>query len=320
MQGNLGNKKIKKMYLGGKKVKKMYLGAKKWYSSGNIVTYRVNPNQSYYEEVEEGKTVLSPTTFTPSMTGWSYLGWRRDTTASATVLTALVMADDPITLYAVFRQAVNLAYNGNGATGGSTTAQSGYRYTNYGNYSNPSFSLRASGYTRSYYAFCGWMLGSTRYQPGVSVPLAGSSTAYAMWRVATLANGSDYCIPASGGWYKRIDWEAEAVAAYNDIPGAIIGGSPARINVYNKVAFDVTYLNSITVRMQGGNIYGHLWAGVSSDPYADGIEAGSDLDYFIEGRNDFTIDVSSMTGYKFFKVVANSAAHGWFAIESITCS
>lgn len=256
------NNKVK-LYAGSTKIKKAYIGATKVYSAGNIVTYYVNSGVSYKEEVDEGATCLSPKTFTPAISGWTFVGWRTDATASGSVLSSKVMGDSPITLYAVFRQTITLtyyngnatkqqqsgyryynngnvanpvftinpaaisgwtftgwsastvagsaisyssivsrafssnatvcaqwhrtitlSYGGNGATSGSTAAQTGTQYFNSGNYYNPSFTLRANGFARTNYTFANWRLGSasgTAYNAGATVQLGSNTTFYAAW-------------------------------------------------------------------------------------------------------------------------------------------
>lgn len=184
----IGNKRYK-MYHGNKKVKKAYIGATRVYSAGNICTYHVTSGTVYQEEVDEGASCLSPTSFTPSLSGWTFVGWRKDTTASATVLTgnAVLMGDDPIHLYAVFRQTITISYSGNGNTGGSTASQTGYRYYNNGNVLNATFSLRANGFTRTSYAFVNWKSGSSAYNPGQSITTASNMTMTAQWVTAVIS-------------------------------------------------------------------------------------------------------------------------------------
>lgn len=86
------------------------MGDTKLYSSGNIVTYVVDSGMTYLEEVDEGASILVPSTFVPTKSGWTFLGWRKDTTASSSVLSSEVMGDEPVTLYAVFTQGVALTY------------------------------------------------------------------------------------------------------------------------------------------------------------------------------------------------------------------
>lgn len=259
----IGNKKVK-VYIGDKKVKKGYIGNVLCYSSGNPVTYHVDTSTIYTEEVEDGATCLSPTTFTPAKSGYTFKGWREDSTANSSVLSSKVMGDSPITLYAVFQKnvtvtkyngstsattetkqqyynngnvanpsftlsqtavsgwtvrgwststtanasatvsnggsvtlsanatyyglyqaTITLSYNGNGATSGSTAAQTGTRYWNSaGNYSNPSFTLRANGFARTNYTFQKWAQGSasgTQYNAGAAITLNANTTFYAVW-------------------------------------------------------------------------------------------------------------------------------------------
>lgn len=259
----IGSRKVKSLHIGSKKVKKVYVGSHRAYSSGSTVTYWVDSGQQYTEERDEGENCLSPKTFTPAKSGWTFAGWREDAAASGSVLGSKVMGDTPVTLYAVFRQTITLtayngsaspsaqskyryynngnvanpaftvspavlsgwsfngwctsaaaaagiaytsisnmqlsanltvygrysqtitlSYNGNGATGGSVAAQSGTRYFNSGNYSNPSFALRGNGFSKSGYLFYRWAMGSAagaQYAPGASVTLSASTVFYAHW-------------------------------------------------------------------------------------------------------------------------------------------
>ena len=136
-----------KLFLGPQKVRQGYVADRKVYSSGNTVTYMVDTGTSYTEEADSGMSCLSPKTFTPQKTGWSFVGWREDRTASASVLESKVMADSPVTLYAVFRAGVTVTYYNNSISASST---SGYRYYNNGSVVNPSFQLTqasSSGWT-----------------------------------------------------------------------------------------------------------------------------------------------------------------------------
>lgn len=144
-----------KMCIGNKKVKAAYQGAVKVYSSGNIVTYHVDMGVIYREEVDEGASCLSPKTFTPSKSGWTFVGWRTDSIANGSVISSKVMGDDPITLYAVFRQTVTLTYY-NGSTTASSTSE--YKYYNNGNTINPSFSITPASLNG--WTFRGWATSS----------------------------------------------------------------------------------------------------------------------------------------------------------------
>lgn len=281
----IGNKKVK-VYIGDKKVKKGYIGNVLCYSSGNPVTYHVDTSTIYTEEVDDGATCLSPTTFTPAKSGYTFKGWREDSTANSSVLSSKVMGDSPITLYAVFQKnvtvtkyngstsattetkqqyynngnvanpsftlsqtavsgwtvrgwststtanasatvsnggsvtlsanatyyglyqaTITLSYNGNGATSGSTAAQTGTRYWNSaGNYSNPSFTLRSCGFSRTNYSFVNWRMGSTSgtaYNAGAAITLNANTTFYASWQeifTGYLYNRGNEYTTFTGGW------------------------------------------------------------------------------------------------------------------------
>lgn len=190
------NKKKLKAYLvqdtqsGAKKIYRMYLGSERIYPNAGMVTYHVDTNVTYTEEVDIDESILNPKTFTPSKSGWTFVGWRKDTSADGSVISNEVMTGDDVTLYAVFRQTITLSYNGNGSTGGSTASQSGTRYYNNGNVANPSFVLRNNGYTRTGYDFTNWRMGSstgTAYNAGTSVTLSSNTTFYASWTARTVS-------------------------------------------------------------------------------------------------------------------------------------
>lgn len=136
-----------------KEVKQRSDGKTLW-KSGAIVTYVVDTNEAHTEEVDSGASCLSPS-FTPSKSGYTFVGWREDKTASADVLTSKVMAGEPITLHAVFKQNITATYYDN-----STTASkaSGVKYYNNGNVAKPSFTLTQA--TKTGWSAIGWTTGT----------------------------------------------------------------------------------------------------------------------------------------------------------------
>lgn len=180
-----------------KKLKKGYIYENgqfnKIYSSGNIVTYYVESNISYQEEVDEGASCLSPKTFTPAKSGWTFVGWRVDKTANATVLTSKVMGDEPITLYAVFTQVITLTTVANSVTSKKT----GNRYYNNGNALNPTFTV--ANPTKTSATFNGWSTSkssTTITNTTISnLSLSASTTRYAVFtykNATLLTTGTGY--------------------------------------------------------------------------------------------------------------------------------
>lgn len=142
---------LKKNIYNGQKVKKWNHNGVRVFTAGSTVTYYVDSGVSYIEEVDSEASCLSPKTFTPTKSGWTFVGWREDTTASSSVLSSKVMGDSPIVLYAVFKKAVTVTYYNNSTTASST---SGCRYYNNGNVVNPSFTLTQA--SKSHWIAVGW--------------------------------------------------------------------------------------------------------------------------------------------------------------------
>lgn len=199
----IGNKKVK-VYIGDKKVKKGYIGNVLCYSSGNPVTYHVDTSTIYTEEVDDGATCLSPTTFTPAKSGYTFKGWREDSTANSSVLSSKVMGDSPITLYAVFQKNVTVTkYNGST----SATTETKQQYYNNGNVANPSFTLSqtaVSGWTVRGWSTSTTANASATVSNGGSITLSANATYYGLYqRTITLTkyNGSSSATTSTGTRY-----------------------------------------------------------------------------------------------------------------------
>ena len=382
----IGNKKVK-VYIGDKKVKKGYIGNVLCYSSGNPVTYHVDTSTIYTEEVEDGATCLSPTTFTPSKSGYTFTGWREDNTANSDVLSEKLMGDSPITLYAVFKkditlttynnsptattqikqqyynngsianpsftltqntqsgwtalgwctsssataavvqsngatiilgenatyygkysQTITLTYNGNGATSGSTAAQTGTRYYNSGNYSNPSFSLRSCGFSRTNYSFVNWRMGSasgTSYNAGASVTLSSNTVFYASWKLASIA------IPSQIG---NDEWQGAAYTGYSKTgPYNLTGVTSLTFTVYAKTRESLTTGVTVGVSSNGSSFTRSQYYGVHRDnPNCESGWGG----YF--ERFTVTVNVSGLTGNYYILHAAAISSYNWSRIESIS--
>lgn len=173
------NTTIKKMNYNGQKVKKWYHDGVKVFTAGNVVTYYFNPSDYAQEEVDSEASVLAPKTvnYLNHFSGWTFVGWREDKTASSSVLSSKVMGDEPITLYAVYKRTLTASFNGNGATSGSVASISGTQYHNNGNIANPTITLPACGYARTDYKFTGWNYGAV----GAKITLTGNITVSAQW-------------------------------------------------------------------------------------------------------------------------------------------
>ena len=207
------NLEIAKIGFGEIQIAKVSLGNELIYSAGNIVTYYVDADITYTEEVDSDETVLSPKTFIPTKSGWEFVGWKQNTTASEDVLRSLCMGDDPITLYAMFQQTVTVTYyNGN------TTKQTaiGYKYYNNGNTVNPAFTIAQTAL--SGWSTRGWSTATTgnggiTYKSLNNTVISENVTLYGMYQqtiTLTLYNGSTTASKPTGIRY------------YNPGSGAIV--------------------------------------------------------------------------------------------------
>lgn len=387
-----------KLFISDKKVKYVYKGGTKIYSAGNIVTYKVDESTSYTEEVDNEATCLSPTTFKPSKTGWTFLGWREDSESSSDVLSTKIMGDNPITLYAVFKQGVTLtlynnsssastqsgtryynnsnennpsfkltqntasgwsalgwctsngatasvtvenggtvtlaedatyygkysqtitlSYNGNGATSGSTASQTGTRYYNSGNYSNPSFTIRNNGFSRTYYKFSQWALNSasgTKYNGGNTIALSNNATMYAVWTYNPIL------FPGTGHSFKLVPqanyaWIRNFSVSSSTITCKLadnVGHNFLLCSVFCEQAIDITNFSTLTVdfnvtaKHNTGDGWGYCSFGFSntlkstnpgtSGYYPDYANTGK---LTSDGRQTRSLSLSGKSGAKYFE-------------------
>lgn len=173
---------LKQMTFNGAKVKKWNHNGTRVFTAGSTVTYWVDTNTSYTEEVDSEASCLSPKTFTPSKSGWTFVGWREDKTASSNVLSNKVMADSPITLYAVFRATITVTYYNNSTSASTAT---GYRYYNNANVLDPSFTLTQA--SKSGWSARGWSTSNIgnagiTYNSGVAFTRSSNVTLYGLYQ------------------------------------------------------------------------------------------------------------------------------------------
>ena len=180
--------------------------------NGVIVYQRITVNyyceNTVYKSVKvvSGNNVDLSSDNAASKSGWTFVGWRKDKTANGSIQSSITASTNDINLYAVYRQSITLSYNGNGNTGGSTAAQSDYRYYNNGNTTNPTFTIRANGFSKSGYSFVNWRLNSTSgtaYNPNNTITLTTNATLYAMWQEVFngyLYNAGNEYTTFTGGW------------------------------------------------------------------------------------------------------------------------
>ncbi|MCM1026531.1 MAG: InlB B-repeat-containing protein [Roseburia sp.] len=307
-------------------MKKIMRGSQKIWSAGNIVTYRVDSGISYTEEIDEGADCLSPKSFAPAKTGWEFVGWRQDTTASGSVLGSLAMGDAPITLYAVFRKTVTVTYY-NLSTAASRT--SGYRYYNNGNIVNPSFTLTqaaSSGWTARGWSTSNAGNAAIAYGNGATFTRDSDVTLYGLYQqtiTVTYYNGSTSASKTTGTRY----WApAGAINPSFTLTQAALSGWAARgWSTGTAGNSGITYNNGVAfTRDSNVTLYGMYYQTVVLTTVANGVSSNSNgIRYYNPGSGKivnptFTVANPSKSGATFqgwstsasSTAVANSSISG----------
>lgn len=270
-----------KLYLGSKKITNVYKGDEKIYSAGNIVTYHITDTISYMEEIEEGASVLAPSSFSPvGLVGaaWAFLGWRTDKTASSSVLTDKAMGDNPIDLYAVYRLAVTVTYYNNSTSASKTT---GYRHYNNGNYANPSFKLTQA--SRSGWTARGWSTGtagnsSITYNNATAFTRDSNVTLYGMYQqtiTVTYYNNSATASKTTGTRYYNSNGSVTN-PSFKLTQAASSGWTARGWSTTNKGNASITYNNGATfTRDSNITLYGLYQRTITLSYAGNGNTGGS---------------------------------------------
>ena len=171
---------------------------------GSTVVWRKR-TVTYYSETGttrtatyiEGQAISLSSSYAFSKSGYSFVGWRQDRSASSSVISSLTMGSSNVSLYAVYRKSITVTYYNNST---SATSTSGYQYYNTGNVTNPSFKLTQS--SRSGWNARGWSTstaanGSISYNNGATFTRDSNITLRGMYqKTVTLSyNGNG----ATGG-------------------------------------------------------------------------------------------------------------------------
>lgn len=153
------------------------------YTSSYTITYNGNGNNS-------GSTAPQPATYGAAKTvssngytksGYTFVKWNTSANGGGTDYYpgGSITVYGNVTLYAIWSQITYpVTYNGNGADGGATAAQTK-------KWGTP-LSLSANGFTRTNYTFLYWNTAAdgsgTRYNAGASYTTNASLTLYAIWK------------------------------------------------------------------------------------------------------------------------------------------
>ena len=194
-----------------------------WAANTYAVTYNANggtgttagQTKTYGEAL-----TLSDCGFTRDGYTFRYWNTKADGTGTTYAAGASYTANAAVTLYAIW-QVITYAvtYDGNGATGGATEAQT----KTWG----VSLALRSSGFTRTGYAFTGWNTAAdgsgTAYAAGASYTVNAAVTLYAQWIRANIPvyvnDGED--IRQVEKAYANVNGEIRECTVYANVGGVI---------------------------------------------------------------------------------------------------
>lgn len=149
------------------------------------VLYWVDVNVGYHENVKVGDSVLNPTSFTPTKSGYTFLGWKDSGIASADVFTDKTAEGTSMILFAVFTKTITVTYRNYTVTSTAT----GTQYYNNSDTLNPSFTLTQT-------AISGWIA------RGWTTSASGGASAITYANGATFTRDSD--ITLYGCYYRTV--------------------------------------------------------------------------------------------------------------------
>lgn len=162
-----------------------------------VVNYYCENSVYKSVKVVSGTAISLSSSNAASKSGYTFVGWRLDKTASSSVQSSITADTSTINLYAVYRKSITVTYYNNSTSASST---SGYQYYNNGNITNPSFKLTQA--SRSGWTARGWSTstaanGAISYNNGASFTRDSNVTLYGMYqKTVTLSyNGNG----ATGG-------------------------------------------------------------------------------------------------------------------------
>ena len=255
------------------------LGAKSSYA----VKYNANAPSGTATNMPSNQTKWHGETLTlsskvPKLTGYTFKGWATSSSGSVTYAAgAKYTTDAAVTLYAKWQaDTYTISYDGNGATGGSTSSQTR-------TYGGSAITVRANGFTRTNYAFLHW---DTKADDSGTDYTAGSSTYQGN------ANLKLYAI-----------WHAPYTVTYNANGGS---GAPAsQTKVYNSALT----LSSTKPTRTGYSFSGwNTQANGSGTPYASGgtVSAGTNSNLTLYAQ--WTAQAPTLTIQKVYRCDQNDAA------------
>lgn len=232
-----------------KEIKHIYLGQKVMVDTTVSVTYYIDTNDTVTKTVSTQADALA---VAPAATkvGFTFLGWRLDTTAVSEVLPEYVITGNTaVKLYAVFKKDITIEMDSMDADvpeGAEEPSTDTTLYYNNGNALTDEVTMPECPYTTEGKMFCAWTTDPTKdgnYIPNEKYQLTGEVTLYPTFIEPEMefAYGTSYqrfLIPASGIYEFQL-WGAQGGdAEYTPSGGDKIvapGGKGGYVKVYKKI-------------------------------------------------------------------------------------
>ncbi len=168
-------------------IKYIYMGNHNMYSVGAVVTYQIEADEAITKTVASRADAIANAPLARK-TGYTLLGWRKDTEADTRVLTDYIIESEaPVTLYAVFKKTVTVTFDANGGEGEDGDDEMNLTsnlYFNNGNAVSDSITLPLCPFTMEDYAFCGWTKDASQGvqgKPGQEITVSEDTIYYAAW-------------------------------------------------------------------------------------------------------------------------------------------
>ena len=305
------NIKLKNITYNGQKVKKWNHNGVRIYNAGSTVTYCVDTDTVYTEEVDSEASCLSPKTFTPTKSGWNFVGWRENKVASSTVLTSKIMGDSPITLYAVFKKAITVTRSDNTVSAEKTSKD---RYYNNGNVVNPSFAFTqtaASGWTSRGWSTSNAGNATITYSNGTSFERDSDVTLYASYQqtiTVTYYNGDIIANTTTGIRY----WGLGGIInpSFTLTQAAKTGCTARGWSTGTAGNSAISYNNATAfTRDSDVTLYGMYYRDITCTFISNGAQTASGTIYYNSNGNTVGASVTVPTG----KIYSGWTWRGWAA-------
>ncbi len=225
-------------------IKYIFMGNHNMYSVGAKVTYQIEEDESITKTVANKADAIANAP-QAKKTGYTLLGWRKDTAADTRVLTDYIIESEaPVTLYAVFKKTATVTFDANGGEnedGEDEMSVTSNLYFNNGNAVSDSITLPLCPFEMEEYAFCGWTKDASQGvqgKPGEEVTVSEDTIYYAAWvresqTFLCTSNTIQYTVPQDGIYRFELYGGRGGNVTVGDVTAK--GGKGGYTSVYKKL-------------------------------------------------------------------------------------